>query len=141
VALPNYKISKEGIQIFVDKITNPDWIGWLRFTRTKGLRTPIVKCGPLGQTKGMAYDEKADVINNGDYTITLQNGNKVIIKNDLLSSNINLDEVMGLNLIQKHHGMIGFDAYEYAADNNKLLFKDQPTKQTEKPDEEEDNPW
>ena len=126
MAIPNFKISKENLNWWIDKISNPDYIGWIRFTRNKKIRVQITKCGPLGQTKGLAYGNKADVINTGDYTVTNSVGNQAIIKSDLLSTNINLDEALGLNLLKKHHGMIGFDAYEYAAEKKQLLFKEQP---------------
>jgi len=119
----NYLISKYDLNLLVDRITNPDYIGWIRFTRSKGLRFPIVKQGPLGQTKGMAYGAKADVINDGDYTVTLQNGNKAIIKSDLLSTNINLDEAIGWQLIKKHFGCFGFKAWEKCVDDKQTLFK------------------
>lgn len=137
MAFPNYKISKENLNWWIDKINNPDYMGWIRATRNKVIRTQIVKCGALGQTKGLAYGHKADVINTGDYTVTNSIGNKAIIKNDLLSTNVNLDEAMGLNLIQKHHGLIGFTAYEQAEEDGELLFK--KPDQLKKP--AEDDTW
>jgi len=145
MALPNYKISKENLNWWIDKINNPDYMGWIRATRNKVIRTQIVKCGALGQTKGMAYGHKADAINTGDYTVTNSIGNKAIIKNDLLSTNVNLDEALGLNLIQKHHGLIGFNAYERAEDDDALLFKETPkptpTEETETPTTNETEDW
>lgn len=128
--IPNYKISKENLNWFIDKV-DKDYIGWIRLTRNKKLRIQIVKCGPLGQTKGIAYGQKADVINTGDCTISNSIGNQAILKSDLLSTNINIDDAIGLNLIQKHHGTIGFDAYELAENQGKLLFKSEKKKPVE----------
>jgi len=122
MALPNYMISKHNLNLFIDRISNPDYIGWIRFTRNKKVSFQIVKTGPLGQTKGMASGLKADVINNGDYTITTTNGNQAILVSDLLSTNINLDNALGWNLIKKHHGLIGFRAWERAAKDDEVVF-------------------
>lgn len=120
---PNYIITKYNLNLLVDRITNPNYIGWIRFTRSKGLRFAIVAKGPLGQTKGRANDAKADVINNGEYTVTLQNGNSAIIKSDLLSTNVNLERCVGWQLIKKHFGVFGFKAWEKAVDDEQTLFK------------------
>lgn len=123
MAVPNYQISKHNLNLFVDKITNPDYIGWIRFTRNKKIRIHTVKTGPLGQTKGIANNEKADAINDGSYTVTLPNGNQAIIVNDFLSTNINLENAVGWNLIHKHFKIIGFKAWEKCAEDKKLLFE------------------
>ena len=133
-----YLVTKHNLNMFLDRITNPDFIGWLRFTRGKMLRPQIVKRGPLGQQKGIANGEKADIINDGDYTITLSNGNRAVIKSDWLSTNINLDKVKGWQLIKKHHGMIGYDAYAKAAEEDHLLFdvEEEPLEEEEEKDGE-----
>ncbi len=118
----NYMISKNDAFLWVDKITNPDFIGWIRCTRSKGIRTPIVRKGPLGQTKGVANGVKANVMNLGDYTVTLPNGNQAIFVHDMLHSNINLEENEAWDLIQKHHKLIGFNAWERAVDAGETLF-------------------
>lgn len=123
MVLPNYLISKYNLDLFVNRITNPDYIGWLRFTKAKGMRSHIVKKGPLGQTKGVANGVKADCVNNGDYTVTLANGNQAIIKHDMLSHNLNLDKNVGWQLIKKHHGIIGFDAWEKCASDSETMFE------------------
>lgn len=119
----NYVVSKLNLNLLIDRITNPNYIGWIRFTRSKGLRFHIVKKGPLGQTKGIANETKADVINTGDYTVTLQNGNQAIIKSDLLATNINLDQCIGWQLIKKHFGVLGYKAWEKCKDDEQTLFK------------------
>lgn len=122
MAYPNFQISKHNLNLFIDRITNPDFIGWIRFNRNKKVSFQIVKSGPLGQTKGMASDHKADVMNTSDYTVTTTNGNQAILVSDLLSSNINLDNALGWNLINKHFGFVGFRAWERAVKDNELVF-------------------
>lgn len=123
MAIPNYQISKNNLNILIDRITNPDYIGWIRFTRTKRLQFQLVKNGPLGQTKGMANGEKADVINDGSYTVITPCGNQAILVSDLLSHNINLERAVGWSLIHKHFGFLGFRAWEKAIEQGKILFK------------------
>lgn len=138
VVLPNYLISKYNLNIFVDRISNPDFIGWLRFTKSKSFRAHIVRKGPLGQTKGVANGVKSDCINNGDFTVTLPNGNQAIIKSDLLSHNVNLHNNVGWQLIKKHHGVIGFNAWEKCVEDGETLFKfkDEETKQSKEEDDD-----
>jgi len=123
MVLPNYAITKWNLNIFIDKITNPDFIGWVRCTRDRGIRFHTVKTGTHGKTNGVVNDEKASVINNGDYTVTAPNGNKLIFCHDLISQNDNLEENIGWNLISKHYGIIGYKAYEKAVEMGRLLFK------------------
>jgi len=123
MGLPNYLISKYNLNILIDRIRNPDFLGWIRFTRNKRLCFQTVKSGPLGQTKGMANDEKADVINDGNYTVITPCGNQAILKSDLLSHNIDLERAVGWQLIDKHYGLIGFKAWEKAEDDKKLAYK------------------
>ncbi|MBE3095361.1 MAG: hypothetical protein IMZ52_10055 [Actinobacteria bacterium] len=123
MAMPNYQISKHNLNLLIDRITNPDFMGWIRFTRNKKILFQIVKNGPLGQTKGLAHGEKADVNNDGSYTVITPSGNQAIIVNDLSSHNINMDRAMGWNLIHKHFGIVGFRAWEKAAEDKKLIYK------------------
>lgn len=128
VSIPNYQITKYNLNPFMDRITNEDWIAWIRFTRDKRLVIHTVKKSSMGRTKGVVHGKKATVINNGDYTITLPNGNQAICVSDLISQNINLDENVGWNLVYKHFGgLIGFKAYEKAVDSKNLLFDETPS--------------
>jgi len=122
MALPNYFISKYNLNIYIDKLTNTDFVGWIRVTRSRSLRSYTVPRGALGKTKGMANGQKADVIDDGHYTVTLPNGNQAIITDDFLSSNVNLDNVVGWELIKKHHGLIGFDIWDKAVETENLLI-------------------
>ena len=106
----------------MDRITNPDFMGWFGFNRNKRWHPQIVSLGSFGLTKGEMNEEKADVINDGMYTAILPNGNQVLIVNDLLSTNLSLNNALGWNLIHKHFGVIGYKAYELAVKENQVLF-------------------
>lgn len=121
VAIPNYAISKNNLNILIDPISNPDYMGWIRFTRNKRVHFSTVKNGPLGQTKGVMNDEKADVLNDGGYTVITPCGNQAVLVSDLSLHNLNMDRAVGWNLVNKHFGWIGFKAYEKAVAKGKVL--------------------
>ena len=122
VSFPLYQIVKNNLFIFMDRISNPDYIGWFGFNRNKKFYPQIVDIGSFGNTKGIMNNENADVINDGEYTVTTTNGNQSIIVNDMLSNNINLNNAVGWNLIKKHFGVFGFKAYELAMSKGETMF-------------------
>lgn len=125
MVIPNYQISKYNLNVLIDRITNDDWIGWIRFSRDKRLLFHTVKKDSMGRTKGVVHGKKATVVNWGDYTVTGPNGNKLICVSDLISQNDNLEENVGWNLVHKHFGgVIGYKAYEKALDSGEMLFDD-----------------
>lgn len=123
VVFPNYQIVKYNLFLLIDRISNPDYIGWLGFNRNKRFFPQIVRIGSFGKTEGVMNDKKADVINDGTYTAILPNGNQALVATDMLSNNINMVNAVGWNLIQKHFGVIGFKAWEVAMSQDQLLFE------------------
>lgn len=136
VAFPCYQISKWDCNIFMDKL-EPGFDGWLRFTKSRRFAPQIVKTGALGQTKGLVAGHKADVIDRGDFPVTLRNGNHCIIKYDLMSHNLNLEESVGWTLFQKKYGLLGANAYKRALGDDKVL-RPSKTKKLEKPKKEKE---
>jgi len=122
IAFPLYQIVKNNLFIFMDRISNPDFIGWFGFNRNKKFYPQIVDIGSFGNTKGIMNNENADVINDSKYTATTTNGNQAIIVNDMLSNNIDLDNAVGWNLIKKHFGVVGFKAYELCMTKGETIF-------------------
>jgi len=124
---PNYAISKYNLNMFIDKITNPDFENWLRVTKNRTFAPQTVKKGVLGQSKGLVHGAKADIINRGDFTITLQNGNHALVKYDALSHNINFNHTLGWKLIRRKFGVLGstafIKAYESGKTEKRKLFK------------------
>ena len=128
VAFPVYQIIKNNLFIFIDRISNPDYIGWFGFNRNKKFYPQVVKIGSFGKTMGIMAGVSADVINDGTYTGITTNGNQTLIVSDMLSNNINLDNAVGWNLIKKHHGVVGYQAYERAVAMNQTVFEiEKPT--------------
>ena len=127
VIIPNWAITKYNLNILIDRITNPDFIGWVRFTRDKGIQFHTVEVDSHGRTKGLVNDKKADVINSGECTLTCSNGNKLIIVNDFLSHNKNLKDCVGWSLVKKHFGFLGYDVHRRAVSMGKTIMKDEQT--------------
>ena len=132
---PNYAISKYNLNMYIDKITNPDWENWLRVTKNRTYAPQTVKKGVLGQSKGLVHGSKADIINRGDFTVTLQNGNHALVKYDALSHNINFNDALGWKLTRRKFGVLGSSAFQKCYDDGKTertkLFKKRDEKKTE----------
>ena len=120
---PCYQISKWDCNIFIDKM-EPGWDGWLRFTKKRKFAPQIIKSGPLGQEKGLVSGHKADIINRGDFPVTLLNGNHAVIKYDLMSHNVNLNEAVGWELTTHKYGLLGSAAYRRCMSDDKIQKKE-----------------
>ena len=116
---PNYAISKYNLNMFIDKITNPDFENWLRVTKNRTFAPQTVKKGVLGQSKGIIHNAKADIINRGDFTITFQNGNHGLLMYDTLSHNINFNHTLGWKLIRRKFGFLGSAAFQQYYETDK----------------------
>jgi hypothetical protein len=116
---PNNNISKYNLNMFMDKQTNPDFENWLRVTKNRMFAPQTVKKGVLGQSKGIVHGCKADIINRGDFTITLPNGNHALIKYDTLSHNINLNHTLGWKLIKRRFSLLGSAAFQRCYEDGK----------------------
>lgn len=131
-ALPNYQISKWDLNPLIDKL-EPGFEVWLRFTKNRKFAPQIIKTGPLGQEKGLVSGHKADIINRGDFPITLRNGNHAVIKYDLMSHNINLNEAVGWEIINRKWGFLGSNAYRRCLLDKETVIKEE--KKEDKKDE------
>ena len=122
MALSNYMISKYNLNIFMDRM-EMGWEGWLRVTKNRKFAPQIVQTGPLGQEKGLVSGHKADIINRGDFPITLQVGNHAVVKYDLMSHNNNLNEAVGWKLVVHKYGFLGSAAYKRCLEEGKTIKK------------------
>ena len=110
----NYLISYNHLQVFINRI-KPNEQVWLRFTSDGMFIPQLVKKGPYGQTKGVMYKQKADVIDKGDFPIRLINGNSGLIVYDRISHNINLKHASSWKkLFKKYKISSGMEAYKKA---------------------------
>jgi hypothetical protein len=121
--LPCYAISKWNLNVYIDKMEQ-GWTAWLRFTKSRIFAPQVVRTGPLGQQKGLVEGYKADIINRGDFPVTLQNGNHAVIKYDLMSHNVNLNEAVGWTLTVHKWGWLGSAAYKRCLNDGQTLKSD-----------------
>lgn len=120
----NYIISHNRLQPLINRI-RPNEIVWLRFSKDGMFIPQLVKKGPYGQTKGVIYKQKCDVINKGDYNVKLISGNNAIVMNDMMSTNVNLDDaVVWQEISDKYNVDNVFDAYKKSKEIEKKNIKD-----------------
>jgi hypothetical protein len=120
---PCYQISKWDCNIFMDKLEQ-GWKCWLRVTKSRQFAPQPVRTGPLGQMKGLVSGHKADIINRGDFPVTLRNGNQAVVKYDLMSHNVNLNEAVGWKLIARKWGFLGSNAFKRCIGDGKTVKKE-----------------
>jgi hypothetical protein len=122
-AFPCYQISKWNCNPYMDKLEQ-GWDIWLRTSKSRKYSAQCVQTGPLGQMKGLVSGHKADIINRGDFPVTLQNGNHAVIKYDLMSHNVNFNEAIGWRLISRKYGFIGVNAFRRCISDGKTVKKE-----------------
>ena len=109
----NWLISYNKLQPFINKINPERDKVWLRVTKGKLFTAQIVKNGAYGQTKGLMNEQKADVIDKGDFPLRLMNGNPAILVYDLMSHNANVDHAVGWKqLFKRQKVSSGKEAYQ-----------------------------
>ena len=122
-----YLISHNRLSPFINRISPEDEVVWLRITKNNMFAPQVVKKGVYGQTKGVIHGKKADVIDKGDYTVNLINGNKAIIVMDMLSHNVNLEHAAAWKKIfDKNNVGSAKEAYEKTKTKKKLRFTLKP---------------
>lgn len=118
--IPNYAITKYDLNPEIDPMRNPNYEIVYRVTKNRKIFRRLQQTGPLGQVKGLISGYNSDIINTGSFTMTLQNGNHVIIAPDVMSVNANIDEDTGWKLVRRKHGIYGFNAYRRALIENQI---------------------
>jgi hypothetical protein len=110
-----YLISYNRLSPLINKINPEEEEVWLRITKNHLFVPQVAKKGVYGQTKGVMHGKKADVIDKGDFTINLINGNKAILVYDMLSHNVNpFHAVAWKQLFKKYMVGSGEEAYKKA---------------------------
>lgn len=85
----NYIISRNRLSPLINR-ASPDETVWLRFTKDRIFIPQFVRKGPYGQTKGVVFREKADVLDDGDFPVKTLNGNPGIIVYDMMNTSVDL---------------------------------------------------
>ena len=90
----------------------PNETVWLRTTKDHIFVPQFVPKGTLGNTKGLIYGEKADVLDDGDFPIKTLNGNPAIIQYDLINTSIDLRKSLARRFMKKRYNITsGVDGY------------------------------
>jgi hypothetical protein len=111
----NYIISYNQLGPLINRIRPDKGIVWVHITKDKLLTFKVAKKGVYGQTQGIMGTKKADVINKGDFPISLICGTKAILTWEKMSHNINpAHAVAWKRLFKKYDVISGEDAYRKA---------------------------
>lgn len=117
-----YIVAKNQLRPAIDR-AKPDETTWLRVTKDRIIVPQFVDKGPYGQTKGITYKEKADVIDDGNFPVRWLNGNPGIIMYDLMNTNADLNKSVSRGLMKKLFGVrSGIEAYNKAKDEGEVLL-------------------
>ena len=96
---------------------------WMRCTKDRILHSQFVDKGPYGQTKGITYKEKADVIDDGSFPIRWLNGNPAILMYDNMNTNVDLNKSVARKIMKKKYGVrSGIEAYNMAKEKKEVLY-------------------
>ena len=105
-------ISKNQLRPAIDKC-KPGETTWCRVSKDRIIVPQFVTKGPYGQTKGVVYREKADVIDDGAFPIRWLNGNPCILMYDLMNTSIDLNKSVARKIMKKNFDIrSGIEAYE-----------------------------
>lgn len=119
-----YLITKNHLRAAIDKC-GPNETTWCRVTKDHIIIPQFVNKGPYGQTKGVTYKEKADVIDDGSFPIHWLNGNPCILMYDLMNTSIDLRKSVARKQMTKEYGIRdGIEGYNLAKKEKRLLRND-----------------
>uniref|UniRef100_A0A6M3M267 Uncharacterized protein n=1 Tax=viral metagenome TaxID=1070528 RepID=A0A6M3M267_9ZZZZ len=119
-----YIIAKNQLRCAIDRC-KPDETTWLRITKDHIIVPQFVDKGPYGQTKGVTYKQKADVIDDGSFPIRWLNGNPSILMYDLMNTNVDLKKSIARKKMKIRFGIrSGVEAYDKAKKEGQVLLND-----------------
>lgn len=119
-----YIIAKNQLRCAIDRC-KPDETTWLRITKDHIIVPQFVDKGPYGQTKGVTYKQKADVIDDGSFPIRWLNGNPGILMYDLMNTNVDLKKSIARKKMKIRFGIrSGVEAYDKAKKEGQVLLND-----------------
>ena len=117
-----YVVAKNQLRPGIDRC-RPGETTWLRVTKDHIFAPQFVDKGPYGQTKGITYKEKADVIDDGAFPIRWMNGNPGILMYDNMNTSIDLNKSVARKIMKQKHGVrTGIEAYNLAKEKKEVLY-------------------
>lgn len=121
VSILPYLITKYHLRPAIDKCQK-DETTWCRVTKDRLVIPQFVDKGPYGQTKGVTYKAKADVIDDGNFPLHWLNGNPCILMYDLMNTSIDLNKSVARGIMRKKYGIrSGIEGYKRAEKEGRVL--------------------
>ena len=109
-----YLVTKYQLRPRIDKCLKNETT-WERVTKDHILCSQFVDKGPYGQTKGVTYREKADVIDDGSFPLRHLNGNPCILMYDLMNTSVDLKMSVARKKMKNKYGIrSGIEGYRKA---------------------------
>lgn len=117
-----YLISKYQLRPGIDRCHDGETT-WLRITKDLKISPQFVTKGPYGQTKGVTYGEKADVIDDGSFQVHWLNGNSGIVMYDLMNTSVDLKKSVARKKMRIRWGIrSGVEGYNLAKKQGEVLL-------------------
>jgi len=119
-----YLINKNHLRPAIDKC-GQDETTWLRITKDRMIIPQFVDKGPYGQTRGVTFKEKADVVDDGSFPVRWLNGNPGIIMYDLMNTSVDLNKSVARKKMKHEYGIrSGIEGYHRAKAEGKVMVND-----------------
>jgi len=110
----NWYVCKYKLRPAIDRC-RPGETTWLRVTKDHIIAPQFVDKGSYGQTKGVTFKDKADVLDDGEFGIRWLNGNPGVIMYDLMNVNADLNKSVARKLMKQKFGIrSGIEGYNLA---------------------------
>jgi hypothetical protein len=118
-----YLVSKYRLRPCIDRCKENETT-WCRVTKDHILVPQFVDKGPYGQTKGVTFKEKADVVDDGSFPVKWLNGNPGIIMYDLINTSVDLNKSVARKKMTERFGIrSGIEGYKKAQEDGMVIKK------------------
>ena len=117
-----YLICRYNLRPAIDRC-KPGETTWLRVTKDHIIAPQFVDKGSYGQTKGVTFKDKADVLDDGEFGIRWLNGNPGIIMYDLMNTNVDLNKSVARKKMKQEYGIrSGVEGYQQAKKQGERIY-------------------
>lgn len=125
ILYPNLKIIWNQLRPEVDKC-KPGETVWIRITKNRRKTAQFARNSAYGLTKGVVNHEKAGIIDDGSFPITLLNGNPAILVYDMMNTNVDIKKSIARKKMKEIFNIrSGVEGYEKAVRENKIISSEE----------------
>lgn len=115
-----YYVSKYRLRPAIDKCRENETT-WCRVTKDHIVVPQFVNKGAYGANHGVAYKDKADIVDDGSFPCRWLNGNPTNIMYDMCNTSIDLRKSVARKLMKKKYGIKnGVEAYKKAVEEKQI---------------------